>query len=123
MSRTMTMTVKRTFAFALAALMMLLMLAGCSGQAAQSGDASANTIKIGILGPHTGEYAAYGLGVRNGAELYFNKVNENGGINGKRIELVIYDNKGNLRCKGNQTIRDEILLEQLDWYVEGVEFL
>ena len=36
---------------------------------------------------------------------------------------VIYDNKGNLRCKGNQTIRDEILLEQLDWYVEGVEFL
>ena len=67
---------------------------GCSGQAAQSGDASANTIKIGILGPHTGEYAAYGLGVRNGAELYFNKVNENGGINGKRIELVIYDNKG-----------------------------
>ena len=67
MSRTMTMTVKRTFAFALAALMMLLMLAGCSGQAAQSGDASANTIKIGILGPHTGEYAAYGLGVRNGA--------------------------------------------------------
>ena len=94
MSRTMTMTVKRTFAFALAALMMLLMLAGCSGQAAQSGDASANTIKIGILGPHTGEYAAYGLGVRNGVELYFNKVNENGGINGKRIELVIYDNKG-----------------------------
>ncbi|MGN0365540.1 MAG: BMP family ABC transporter substrate-binding protein [Suilimivivens sp.] len=35
---------------------------------------------------------------------------------------VIYDNAGKLRCKENQTIRDEILLEQLDWYVEGVEF-
>lgn len=35
---------------------------------------------------------------------------------------VIYDNKGELRCKENQTIRDEILLEQFDWYVEGVEF-
>lgn len=35
---------------------------------------------------------------------------------------VIYDREGNLRCKENQVIRDEVLLEQLDWYVEGVEF-
>ena len=35
---------------------------------------------------------------------------------------VIYDNEGNVRCKENQAIRDEILLEQFDWYVEGVEF-
>lgn len=35
---------------------------------------------------------------------------------------VIYDNQGNLRCKENQVIRDEVLLEQFDWYVEGVEF-
>lgn len=35
---------------------------------------------------------------------------------------VIYDNEGNLRCKENQAIHDEILLEQFDWYVEGVEF-
>ena len=35
---------------------------------------------------------------------------------------VIYDNEGKLRCKENHTISDEILLEQFDWYVEGVEF-
>ena len=35
---------------------------------------------------------------------------------------VIYDNEGNLRCKENQAIRDELLLEQFDWYAEGVEF-
>lgn len=35
---------------------------------------------------------------------------------------IIYDNEGRLRCKENQSIRDEILLEQFDWYVEGVEF-
>ena len=35
---------------------------------------------------------------------------------------VIYDNKGNMRCKENQTIRDEIILEHFDWYVEGVNF-
>lgn len=35
---------------------------------------------------------------------------------------LIYDNQGSLRCKENQVIRDEILLEELDWYVEGVDF-
>ena len=35
---------------------------------------------------------------------------------------VIYDREGNLRCKEKQAIRDEVLLEQFDWYVEGVEF-
>lgn len=35
---------------------------------------------------------------------------------------VIYDSKGNMRCKENQTIRDEIILEHFDWYVEGVKF-
>ena len=34
---------------------------------------------------------------------------------------VIYDNKGTLRCKEKQAIRDEDLLEHFDWYVEGVE--
>ena len=32
------------------------------------------------------------------------------------------DNKGELRCKENQVIQDEVLLEQFDWYVDGVEF-
>ena len=35
---------------------------------------------------------------------------------------LIYDNEGNLRCKENQAICDEILLEHFDWYVKGVEF-
>ena len=34
---------------------------------------------------------------------------------------VIYDNEGKLRCKENQAISDEVLLEQFDWYAEGVE--
>ena len=35
---------------------------------------------------------------------------------------IIYDNEGNLRCKEKQAIRDEGLLNEFDWYVEGVEF-
>ncbi len=88
---------KRVFAMVMAVVMAAVMFAGCSTGSTTTDsttDSSSETIKVGILGPHTGEYASYGLGVRNGAELYFNKVNAAGGINGKQIELVIYDNKG-----------------------------
>lgn len=35
---------------------------------------------------------------------------------------IIYDTDGNLRCNENEKLSDEVLLEQFDWYVEGVEF-
>lgn len=35
---------------------------------------------------------------------------------------VIYDNEGKLRCDEGEIISDEMLLENFDWYVEGVEF-
>ncbi len=79
---------KRILCIALTLMMVLGVFAGCTG-AGGSG-----TIKVGILGPHTGEYAQYGLAVLNGAQLYINKVNEAGGINGKKIEAVVYDQKG-----------------------------
>ena len=34
---------------------------------------------------------------------------------------IIYDNLGNLQCENGEIIRDEILLEQFDWFVAGVE--
>ena len=33
---------------------------------------------------------------------------------------VIYDNAGQLRCGEKETISDELILEQFDWFVEGV---
>ena len=33
---------------------------------------------------------------------------------------VIYDNQGQLRCNKDEAISDEILLEKMDWYVDGV---
>ena len=79
---------KRFISIVMVCCMAAMLFAGCGA------GAGSDTIKVGIVGPHTGEYAQYGLGVKNGAELYVNKVNEAGGVNGKQIELVIYDNKG-----------------------------
>ena len=87
---------KKLLSIALVAILALSALAGCAAPAAIVADqaASGETIKVGILGPHTGDYAVYGLAVKNGAQLYIDEVNKAGGINGKQIETIVYDNKG-----------------------------
>jgi branched-chain amino acid transport system substrate-binding protein len=53
-----------------------------------------DVIKIGGLAPLTGPVAQYGIAVRNGADLYIEQLNAAGGINGARVEMVWYDEKG-----------------------------
>jgi len=50
-------------------------------------------VRIGVIAPLTGPAAIFGIAVRNGIELYTNMFNEAGGINGRMIELVIYDDR------------------------------
>lgn len=74
-----------------AAFMLLLGLIGCGGNSQKKAD---DTIRVGMMGPFTGDAAVYGLAVRNGVELYMNQYNEKGGVNGKKIEMFFYDQKG-----------------------------
>jgi branched-chain amino acid transport system substrate-binding protein len=62
-----------------------------STTAAASGDA---TITIGVLAPLSGDASVYGNAVANGAMLYLNKVNNEGGINGKQLNIIKLDEKG-----------------------------
>lgn len=55
-----------------------------------------DSIKVGFIGPLTGSTAEYGEAVRNGAQMYIDKVNEAGGIGGKQITLIGYDSKGDV---------------------------
>jgi branched-chain amino acid transport system substrate-binding protein len=57
-----------------------------------AGDAQ-SPIKIGVIQPLSGPVAASGNYVRMGAEIARDWINARGGINGRRIELVIEDNK------------------------------
>ena len=56
--------------------------------------ASGDTIKIGVMGPLTGNVSVYGQAVVNGAALYLKQVNADGGINGKQIEILTEDEQG-----------------------------
>src|ERR1700704_1107268 len=57
----------------------------------QSTGVSAKTILIGQSAPLSGPNAELGNDIRNGALAYFRKVNDSGGIHGRKIELVTHD--------------------------------
>jgi branched-chain amino acid transport system substrate-binding protein len=48
-------------------------------------------IKVGVIAPLTGPNAAFGAQLKNGAEQAAEDLNEKGGINGQKIELVFGD--------------------------------
>lgn len=76
------------------------LLSGCSqNQSEKSPDTSQpvkseETIKIGTIGPLTGNIATYGLSTKNGVEIAVEEFNQNGGINGKPIKLISEDTRG-----------------------------
>jgi len=56
---------------------------------------SNESIKIGAILPMTGDAAKYGTWIKNGMELAIEEINNNGGINDKKVVLDIQDSKTN----------------------------
>lgn len=71
---------------------MVFAMAGC-GSDASSSNSSADTFKIGGIGPTTGGAAAYGLAVQNAAQLAVDEINAAGGVNGYKLELNFQDDE------------------------------
>ena len=46
------------------------------------------TFLIGVIGPMTGDYAQYGLGVYHAAQVAAEEINANGGFNGYNVEIL-----------------------------------
>lgn len=66
-----------------------------SNTAAQSdstgGSGEGGTLKIGGIGPLTGDNAAYGIAVQRGAQIAVDEINAAGGINGMTVEFSMED--------------------------------
>lgn len=84
------MKMKRIVALTLSCVLTVGLLAGCGGDKKTEG----GKIVIGLLANTTGGAAVYGISVRNGAMLYIDELNAKGGINGKTVEVIEYDDKG-----------------------------
>lgn len=69
-----------------------LVLASCGGGIGGSGSESEDgPIKLGMLAPFSGSEAAFGDYMQNGAELAIQEINDDGGIDGRDLELVVED--------------------------------
>ena len=51
-------------------------------------------VKIGVILPLTGEAATYGISDREGMLLAIEKINAEGGINGRKVRLIVEDSEG-----------------------------
>jgi branched-chain amino acid transport system substrate-binding protein len=51
------------------------------------------TIKIGLFGPLSGPNMPYGFDALKAAQMWYDKINKEGGINGRKIELAIEDDR------------------------------
>lgn len=52
------------------------------------------SLKVGVIGPESGDEAAYGLAVVNGVTMAAERFNAAGGIGGRKFEVLHLDNKG-----------------------------
>ena len=59
----------------------------------KNGGGPGNVIKIGFIGPLTGDAAVYGEEVQNTEELAIAQINAAGGVNGKQIQAIYEDGK------------------------------
>lgn len=68
-------------------LAMVLVMSGCQPSI---------SIKVAVVGPLTGPYSEYGLGMQAAARVAVNQWNAKGGIHGRPVKLTSFDEKGEL---------------------------
>ena len=101
------MKFKKVVSAVLVSALAVSMMAGC-GSKSGSSDSKSDVFKIGGIGPMTGDAAAYGEAVDNGAKLAVEEINKNGGINGKQVEFKTEDDQADAEKAVNayNTLKD-----------------
>jgi branched-chain amino acid transport system substrate-binding protein len=79
--------------------------------------ASAQDVRIGFHAPQTGFAAADGKSAVHGAELAVEQINAQGGINGRKLALVVYDDQG--RADQAQPIANRLLGDGVKLVISG----
>lgn len=63
------------------------------GNTSSSG-AAGDTIRVGVYVDLTGQTSSFGQSTRNGIQLAVDEINAAGGINGKKMEIIVEDDQG-----------------------------
>lgn len=81
--------------------------------------ATAQTVKVGIVGPFSGPFAHYGTLFRNGAEAYV--ASQGGKLAGKEIEFIYRDTGGPNPGQTKTLVQELIVKDKVD-YLGGFVF-
>ena len=65
------------------------------------GDTEAGPIKVGFVGPLTGDTASIGTIARSAAELAAEEINAEGGINGRQLQMIYEDGQCSTQAGSN----------------------
>ena len=85
----------------------LLAAVGCAGDGAApgGGEGASDVILIGEYGSLTGSEATFGQSTHNGVMLAIDEINAAGGLNGKKLEVKVYDDQGKTQEAGTVVTR------------------
>src|SRR5262245_29498695 len=79
-------------------LLAALVVAGCQAPGSSSGNsgsgANAGPIKIAVVDAQSGQLSSLGAWESKGAKLAVSEWNKNGGVNGRKIQLDVFDDQG-----------------------------
>ncbi|HET6974775.1 MAG TPA: ABC transporter substrate-binding protein [Pyrinomonadaceae bacterium] len=81
-------------AFLPVAILLMALAFACTRPGDDANTPNHSTIKIGYFGDLTGPTFNFGQSAINGVLMAASEVNQNGGINGRQIDVVIEDDKG-----------------------------
>lgn len=78
-----------------------------------------DTVKIGFIGPLTGDYANYGIMMSDAVRIAVEEKNASGGIDGKKVVLIAEDSEGRIE-KANSAIEKLSSIDRILGLVGGV---
>src|SRR3954466_5142819 len=84
------LTPRQGATLAIAALLICALTSGAQAQKKYDPGASDNEIKVGNIMPYSGPASSY-ASIGKSEAAYFKMINEQGGINGRKINFISYD--------------------------------
>src|SRR5574340_893151 len=103
---------KKFLGFVIAALVAALAVSGCARKG------GGETVRIGFIGPLTGDLAYAGVNMKEAVEIARDEINGKGGINGKKVEVIFEDGKCGPKeaaNAGNKLINVDGVTAMLGW--------
>jgi branched-chain amino acid transport system substrate-binding protein len=94
---------------ALAALLATACLVAATPLTASAQGVTKTTILIGQSGPLSGSNKEFGEDIRDGANAYFKRINDAGGVHGRKIQLITLDDANDAKRSGEN---GRVLIEE-----------